>query len=167
MATDFQAIRSVGFPYDWRLSNRVNGRLLARFLDEQVGRWRTSRGRSDLRAVLLCHSMGGLVARWCVEREYGHELVSRIITIGTPYKGAGMALEALANGVRLPKHIGPRFDALVRSLPSVRELLPTYACVRDCGGAMKRLDEVNVLPSDWVTAGLGFHQDLAAAVQDP
>ena len=154
-----------GFPYDWRLSSRVNGRLLARFLDEEVGRWRTSRGNSDLRAVLVCHSMGGLVARWCVEREHGHELVSRIITIGTPYKGAGIALEALANGVRLPKHIGPRFDDLVRSLPSVRELLPTYACVRDGGDGLKRLDEVNVLPADWVEAGLGFHRDLAAAVQ--
>ena len=154
-----------GFPYDWRLSCRVNGRLLARFLDEQVGKWRASQGRSDLRAVLVCHSMGGLVARWCVEREHGHELVSRIITIGTPYKGAGMALEVLVNGVRLPKHIGPRFDGLVRSLPSVRELLPTYACVRDGGGALKRLDEVDVLPADWVAAGLGFHRDLAAAVQ--
>ena len=155
----------MGFPYDWRLSCRVNGRLMAQFLDEQVGGWRASRRKSDLRAVLVCHSMGGLVARWCVEREHGHELVSRIITIGTPYKGAGMALEALANGVRLPKHIGPRFDELVRSLPSVRELLPTYACVRDDGGALKRVDEVNILPREWVAAGLGFHRDLAAAVQ--
>lgn len=154
-----------GFPYDWRLSCRVNGRLLARFLDEQVESWRISHGRSDLRAVLVCHSMGGLVARWCVEREHGHELVSRIITIGTPYKGAGMALEALANGVRLPKHIGLRFDGLVRSLPSVRELLPTYACVRDGSGALKQLDQVDVLPADWVSAGLGFHRDLAAAVR--
>ncbi len=155
----------IEFPYDWRLSCRVNGRLLARFLDEQVGRWRASRGNGELRAVLVCHSMGGLVARWCVERERGYELVSRVITIGTPYKGAGMALEALANGVRMPRHIGPRFDGLVRSLPSVRELLPTYACVRDSDGALKRLDEVDVLPGDWVAAGLGFHRDLVAAVQ--
>jgi pimeloyl-ACP methyl ester carboxylesterase len=154
-----------GFPYDWRLSCRMNGRRLARFLDEQVGKWRTSRGRSDLRAVLVCHSMGGLVARWCVEREHGHEFVSRIITIGTPYKGAGIALEVLANGVRLPEHIGPRFDELVRSLPSVGELLPTYACVRDSGGALKRLDEVDVLPANLVTAGLGFHRELTTAVQ--
>lgn len=154
-----------GFPYDWRLSSRVNGHLLAQFLDKQVHKWRVSRGKSDLRAVLICHSMGGLVARWCIEREHGDELVNRMITIGTPYKGAGMALEALANGVRLPRHIGPRFDGLVRSLPSVRELLPTYACVRDGGGILRRLDEVDVLPSDWVTAGLGFHRDLAAAVR--
>ena len=153
----------IGFPYDWRLSNRVSGAQLARFLDEQVTRWRNKNGRKDLRAVLVCHSMGGLVARWCTEKEGGHEFVSRTITIGTPYKGAGMALEALANGVRLPRHIGPRFDVLVRSLPSVRELLPTYACVRS-GDTLKHLDEVDILPATWVSDGLNFHRELAAAV---
>ena len=153
----------IAFPYDWRLSNRMSGARLARFLDEQVTRWRNKNGRKDLRAVLICHSMGGLVARWCTEQEYGDELVSRTITIGTPYKGAGMALEVLANGVRLPRHIGPRFDTLVRSLPSVRELLPTYACVRS-GGTLKHLDQVDVLPAAWVSDGLDFHAKLAAAV---
>lgn len=153
----------IGFAYDWRLSNRVNGHELARFLDEQVNRWQTRCGKSDARAVLICHSMGGLVARWCTEREHGHEFVSRTITIGTPYKGAAVALDALVNGVRLPKRIGPHFDGLVRSLPSVRELLPTYACVRAGGGTLKHLDEIDILPADWVSAGLGFHKALAAA----
>ena len=155
----------IGFPYDWRLSNRVNGRLLARFLDEKVSRWRTKCGKSDTRAVLVCHSMGGLVARWCTEKEQGHELVSRTITIGTPYKGAAVALEALVNGVRLPKRFGPNFDGLVRSLPSVHELLPTYACIRVASGALKHLDEIDILPTDWVSAGLGFHRELDAAVR--
>lgn len=154
-----------GFAYDWRLSNRVNGRQLARFLDEEVVRWRTTCGKKDACAVLICHSMGGLVARWCTEREQGHELVSRTITIGTPYKGATVALDALYNGVQLPKRIGPNFDELVRSLPSVRELLPTYACVRAAGGTLKHLDEIDLLPTEWVSAGLGFHGELAAAVR--
>jgi pimeloyl-ACP methyl ester carboxylesterase len=159
-----QGDQVIGFSYDWRLSNRVNGRKLAKFLDRQVSRWRDTTGKRDSRAVLICHSMGGLVARWCTEREQGHELVSRTITIGTPYKGAGIALDVLANGVRLPKRLGPRFDDLVRSLPSVRELLPTYPCVKS-GGQLKRLDEVDILPSDWVSDGLGFHRELAEAVR--
>jgi pimeloyl-ACP methyl ester carboxylesterase len=153
----------IGFPYDWRLSNRVSGTRLAGFLDEKVTEWREKNKRDDLRAILICHSMGGLVARWCTELESGHELVSRTITIGTPYKGAGMALEALVNGVRLPRHIGLRFDTLVRSLPSVRELLPTYSCVR-AAGTLKHLDEIDVLPTAWVSDGLDFHRELAAAV---
>lgn len=158
----------IGFPYDWRLSNRVNGRKLAKFLAREVNRWQDKTGKRDSRAVLICHSMGGLVARWCTEQEHGHELVSRTITIGTPYKGAGIALDALANGVRLPKHLGLRFDDLVRSLPSVRELLPTYPCVKS-GGQLKRLDEIDILPSGWVSDGLGFHRELAEAVssRDP
>jgi pimeloyl-ACP methyl ester carboxylesterase len=155
----------IGFAYDWRLSNRVNGHKLAEFLDREVEKWRDTTGNRDSRAVLVCHSMGGLVARWCTEREHGYELVSRTITIGTPFKGAGMALDALVNGVRLPKHLGPRFDDLVRSLPSVRELLPTYACVRS-DGKLKRLDEVDLLPSGWASEGLGFHRELAEAVSN-
>ena len=154
----------IGFPYDWRLSNRVNGRRLAEFLEREVKRWQDKTGKGDSRAVLICHSMGGLVARWCTDQEEGHQWVSRVITIGTPFKGAALALDALANGVRLPKRLGPRFDDLVRSLPSVRELLPTYACVR-FGGELKHLDEVDILPSDWVSQGLGFHRELAAAVR--
>lgn len=155
----------IGFAYDWRLSNRVSGRKLARFLDEHVTRWRASSGKSEARAVLLCHSMGGLVARWCTEREHAHELVSRTITIGTPYKGAALALDALVNGVRLPRRFGLRFDRLVWSLPSVRELLPSYACVRTGAGPLKHLDEVDILRKSWVEAGLGFHRELAAAVE--
>lgn len=158
----------LGFAYDWRLSNRVNGRKLAEFLEQEVSNWRRATGRRDSRAVLVCHSMGGLVARWCTELEQGHELVSRTITIGTPYEGAAMALDALANGVRLPKRLGLKFDELVRSLPSVRELLPTYPCVNS-SGQLKRLDELDILPSGWIADGVGFHRDLTAAVntRDP
>lgn len=156
----------VGFAYDWRLSNRVSGRELARFLDRRVTQWRAASGHSTARAVLVCHSMGGLVARWCTEREHGYDLVSRTITVGTPYKGAAMALNALANGVQLPKKVGPHLDDLVRSLPAVRELLPTYACVRAGAGPLKHLDEIDILPAAWVTAGLDFHRELAAGPAD-
>ena len=106
--------------------------------------------------MLICHSMGGLVARWCAEREDGHELVSRTITIGTPYKGAGMALEALANGVRLPRHIGLRFDGLVRSLPPFANCCRPMPACETGNGALKQLDQVDVLPADWVSAAWGF-----------
>lgn len=38
-------------------------------------------------ASLVCHSMGGLNARWCVERGDGADLVRDIVTIGTPHSG--------------------------------------------------------------------------------
>lgn len=36
---------------------------------------------------LLCHSMGGLTARWCLEQGDGAALVEDIVTLGTPHQG--------------------------------------------------------------------------------
>ena len=164
---DLAGDQVVGFGYDWRLSNTVSGHALARFLDERLTRWRRSSGNEDAKAVLIAHSMGGLVSRWCIEMEGGHELVDRLFTIGTPFKGAAIALDALSNGVRLPKRIGPRFDGLVQSLPSVRELLPTYPCVRMHGRAdLQTVAASAVLPRHYAQEGAQFHEQLAAAVSN-
>jgi triacylglycerol esterase/lipase EstA (alpha/beta hydrolase family) len=54
------------------------------------------------RVVLVCHSMGGLVARaWL--RRHGAERVARIVTLGTPHHGttlAGLGLGANARQMR-------------------------------------------------------------------
>ena len=155
----------VPFAYDWRLSNRINGRLLARFLEEHVARWRRRSGNPTVKAIIVAHSMGGLVSRWALEKEGCHEFISRLVTLGTPYRGAANALDALANGLRIPRRVGPQLDDLVQSLPSVRELLPVYACVRTPGASdLKYLHEVGVLPTSWVDSGRRFHSELAAAV---
>lgn len=36
---------------------------------------------------LLCHSMGGLTARWCLEQGDGAEVVDDVVTVGTPHRG--------------------------------------------------------------------------------
>ncbi|MFV0260566.1 MAG: esterase/lipase family protein [Acidimicrobiales bacterium] len=159
----------VAFAYDWRLSNRLNGERFAHYLERELEDWRKLSGRGA-RAVVIAHSMGGLVARWAIEVGAAHRHVSRLITLGTPFRGAAAALDALANGVRLPAHIGPRFDAVVESFPSVRELLPTYRCVR-CPPAseLQSLGEAGVVKRAWVDDGLAFHDALADAVatRDP
>lgn len=38
--------------------------------------------------TLLVHSMGGLVSRWFIEREGGHELVDHLVMCGTPNNGS-------------------------------------------------------------------------------
>lgn len=154
----------VGFAYDWRLSNRVNGALLTGFLDEQLAGWRERSGQRDARAVLLAHSMGGLVSRWCIEKAGGYGLVSRLVTFGTPFRGAAKALDAMANGFKLPKRVGPDFTDLVWSLPSVHELLPRYACVRDGSTDLHYLEDVSVLPAEVVGNGKRFHDSLNNAL---
>lgn len=60
----------------------------ARQLAERIEQVRRATGAE--RVTLVCHSMGGLVARACV-RDFGATHVERIVTIGTPHHGSVLA----------------------------------------------------------------------------
>jgi triacylglycerol esterase/lipase EstA (alpha/beta hydrolase family) len=80
--------------------------------------------------------MGGLVARWYIEHCGGAGHTRKLITLGTPYRGAAKALLPLINGVR--KDLGPLaidLSLFARSMPALHQLLPTYACI---DGTVKR-----------------------------
>ncbi|MGB5757696.1 MAG: hypothetical protein WBM50_12345 [Acidimicrobiales bacterium] len=167
-ATRDTAGNLVCFAYDWRLSNRLNGERLAARAEQELRRWRRHSGNGDARFVFLCHSMGGLVARWFIDVLGGHADTRTLITIGTPYQGAAPALDALVNGV----HPGlgplrPNLSSLVRSFPSVYQLLPVYPAIDTGGSGLVR-------PADAILPNLGsgmkqmiddaadFHATLAA-----
>ncbi|MBL7253059.1 lipase/acyltransferase domain-containing protein [Paractinoplanes lichenicola] len=125
----------ITFPYDWRLSNRYNARLLARVAGDALARWREQPGMADAKLVIVAHSMGGLVARWFLEHEQGAALTRSLITIGTPHRGSVKSLDTLANGIQ--PGVGPlrlRLTPMARSMPSMYQLLPTYACIRAADG---------------------------------
>jgi hypothetical protein len=79
--------------------------------------------------------MGGLVARWFAQcYPGGSQMTRRIITIGTPHRGALRALDQLINGARIGKsRFRLKFTEFARSLPSTYELLPEYACIQGSG----------------------------------
>lgn len=115
------------FPYDWRASNRWAAEAFDVFVRPKLHDWRKSRGGSDAKLWLVCHSMGGLVARYFLEHLGGAEITRHLISIGTPHRGAPKALNALVNGLGL----GPLdFSAVIRSFASTYELLPQYPLVR-------------------------------------
>ncbi len=153
-------------PYDWRLSNRCTGAWLKTIVEPALERWRAQGGAyADAQLVFVCHSMGGLVARWYVEREGGAGHTRKVITLGTPYRGAARALEQLVNGVR--PGLGPLtayLTAFARSLPALHQLLPEYACVEH-GGGLAKLTEVAVpkLSAKRVADALRFHEQLREA----
>jgi hypothetical protein len=120
----------VQFPYDWRLSNRYNGKLLAQVATKALNEWRKQPGQENAKLVLICHSMGGLVARWFAEQKEGAERIRALITIGTPYRGSLKALTNLVNGIE-PGIGRLRFSLteFARSLPSLYQLLPQYDCL--------------------------------------
>jgi pimeloyl-ACP methyl ester carboxylesterase len=152
--------------YDWRLSNRYNATRLASIIHPALEQWRSSSPeREAAQLVFVCHSMGGLVARWYLEKCGGAELTRKLITLGTPYRGAARAVEQLVNGVR--KGIGPlsvNLTEFARSLPSLHQLLPSYACI-DHAGSLHRLDQITMpeLNTAMLTDAMAFHADLAAA----
>jgi hypothetical protein len=161
----------IGFPYDWRLSNAVSGRRLAARVVPALERWRTQSGNPEAKLVLVCHSMGGLVARWFLEVLGGWELTRWLVTVGTPYQGAVNALETLANGVS--KGLGPfkkDLSGLVRSFPSVYELLPTYPCLDPGVGELRLLTESSAgLDTGMIASASLFHRRIAEklAQRDP
>lgn len=153
-------------PYDWRLSNRYNGQRLATIAEPALHRWREKTpANRDAQLVIVCHSMGGLVARWYLEKCGGAELTRKLITLGTPYRGAAKAVTQLVNGVR--RGIGPLsldLTAFARSMPSLHQLLPSYACIeRD--GDLRPITDTGLpeLDTGMVNDALTFHTQLADA----
>ena len=118
--------------YDWRLSCRYNGKRLGTIVEPALKRWRDQGGPyADAQVVFVCHSMGGLIARWYIEKCGGAEITRKLITLGTPYRGAARALGQLVNGAH--PGLGPfRLDLtrFARTMPSLHQLLPEYACLQ-------------------------------------
>jgi hypothetical protein len=153
-------------PYDWRLSNRYNGNRLATIVEPALERWRAQGGAfADAKVCFVCHSMGGLVARWYITHG-GAEITRKLVTLGTPYRGAARALDQLFHGVH--HGIGPLsldLTDFARSLPSLHQLLPSYACIeRD--NELATLDEFGTVPgvdSARLTDAMRFYTELETA----
>jgi pimeloyl-ACP methyl ester carboxylesterase len=152
--------------YDWRLSCRYNGRRLAAVIEPALEQWRAQGGPyADAQVVFVCHSMGGLVARWYIEQCGGVEVTRKLITLGTPYRGAARALAQLVNGA--PRGLGPLqvdLAGFARSMPSLHQLLPEYACL-DHNGDLAKTTEVPLPALDpaMVADAMNFHTALADA----
>lgn len=160
----------IAFAYDWRLSNRYNAKRLKQTVQDVLDRWRAQPGYGTARLVLVCHSMGGLIARYYLDVLGGAPDTRALITLGTPHRGAANAVDSLVNGVR--KGFGPfsaDLSTFARSLPSLYQLLPEYACIHTPEGLAKTAD-ANVLASlprevnaGLVTEAMAFHDELDSA----
>lgn len=153
-------------PYDWRLSNRYNGQRLAGIVEPALERWRAQGGPyTDATLTFVCHSMGGLIARWYIEHCGGADITGKLITLGTPYRGAAKALEQLVNGT--PTGLGALaidLTQLIRSMPSMYQLLPEYACLEH-GTELAKTSETAIpeLDTRKLADGMRFHTELAHA----
>jgi pimeloyl-ACP methyl ester carboxylesterase len=128
------------FPYDWRLDNRVHARRLETQALDWLRKWQSSSGATDAKLILVGHSMGGLIARYFVEKLGGWKDTRALFTLGTPHRGSLNAVDFLVHGMK--KGIGPLgldLSPVLRSCPSVYQLLPIYRCIEDGPGEMSRV----------------------------
>lgn len=152
--------------YDWRLSCRYNAQRLGTLIEPALRRWRDQGGPcAGAQVVFVCHSMGGLIARWYIEQCGGAAITRKLITLGTPYRGAARALGQLVNGAH--PGLGPfRVDLtrFARSMPSLHQLLPEYACLQQ-GGELAKTTGVTLpeLDSAMVADAMRFHTGLRDA----
>ncbi|MFF4629678.1 esterase/lipase family protein [Streptomyces griseorubiginosus] len=127
------------FAYDWRLPAAYNARLLAEAVDTTLTDWRrfaASRGSGGAaaRAAIIAHSMGGLLVREMAHIPGALDQVRSVITLGTPFQGTLDAVEMLVGERSAPFPLPrKRLRRLAQTLPAVRDMLPTYACVHDAG----------------------------------
>jgi pimeloyl-ACP methyl ester carboxylesterase len=113
-------------PYDWRRSNIEAAEKLADVVDRVV-----AEGHGGVEVLFIAHSMGGLISRYYLESgkfkaRPGFAAVRWLITLGTPHRGAPLALAA---AVGIEKRLflsAEQVHRLVSDLryPSVYELLP-------------------------------------------
>lgn len=168
-AFDDSPVNLIEFPYDWRLSCRHNARELKAVVDKKLKLWRDYSGEPGAKVILIAHSMGGLVARYYLEvtgdeedRGDGQWRNCRaLFSFGTPYRGSVNAVGYIANGY---KKLFLDFTEVLRSCPSVYELLPIYPAISH-NGTWKRPHEV-LIPNardDYVHAAKEFHDEIKAA----
>jgi pimeloyl-ACP methyl ester carboxylesterase len=160
-------------PYDWRKSNVLSANVLADTIDKAV-----LEHKGDLTVSIIAHSMGGLVARYYLEsgefsKREGIGRVRQLITLGTPHRGAPLALTAavglerrlfLSKDQVLQLASDPRYPSLYQLLPP-----PDEPFAWDDGGqaAFAPLDIYNKtvsqhlgLVSENVDSAAGFHSKL-------
>ena len=114
------------FAYDWRKDNALAAQQLAQLLDLVVEQ---HRGHAEI--SLVAHSMGGLVSRCFLESgryaaRDGFKAVRRLITLGTPHRGAPLALTAALGLERRLFLSGEQVRAIANDprYPSLYQLMP-------------------------------------------
>jgi triacylglycerol lipase len=86
-----EALRARGIPYVSMNLEPVMGGIDG-FVEQLEGAIQKIEAAGAVKPVLICHSMGGLVARaWRVAAPGNSQRIARIITIGSPHQGTWLA----------------------------------------------------------------------------
>lgn len=158
--------------YDWR-RDLVEG---ARRLGELIDEIKREKGAHDLKFDIVCHSAGGLVARYYAkygtedvlardpipEPTYaGAKNINKIIMMGTPNYGSLQSFRSLHTGLNIPG-IGNLTKKITFSMPSAFELMPFYGKTAFIDIMGRDLDVSLYDPLNWEKYGWSVFADAAA-----
>ena len=163
------------FPYDWRLDNVENARLLLQRIDEL----RTKLNRPNLKFNIVAHSMGGLIARYAAlygnadltnaapaPTWRGASYIYSMSLIATPNGGATSAFNSLLKGFSLfggGKLNLPFIQKITKfdlfTVPSVYQLLPHANTVRAFDENLRPLKIDLYDPANWEKYGWAAYTD--------
>jgi hypothetical protein len=90
------------FGYNWTRSNRDSGKELKDYIDNVTGYFRDEEKRMCKYAILVTHSMGGLVARSACEQHGAEKSVLGVIHGAQPAQGAPAAYWRMKGGFERP-----------------------------------------------------------------
>ncbi|MBX0329052.1 alpha/beta hydrolase, partial [Oscillochloris sp. ZM17-4] len=143
--------------YDWRKAVKDSA---ITYLKPWIDRAKQRSGQPKV--ILICHSMGGLVARSYIQSQSYAGDVAQLITVGTPHRGSAQAYYSWGSGVTRAdqttqtvfgvylwylRHVHPvqtELDPLrtMRTqIPAVRDLLPIDTYLISQGAAPTPKDE--------------------------
>ena len=164
------------FPYDWRLDNVQNARLLVR----KIEALKLTLKRPDLKFDLVAHSMGGIISRYAVmygdadlptgdakpvPTWAGAKLFDKVILLGTPNEGAALALSNIVEGFTIS---GLRIDLpfvqdmskfTVFTIPSGYQLLPAPGTLRAFDDKLQPISIDLFDPKVWTKYGWNVIDD--------
>jgi pSer/pThr/pTyr-binding forkhead associated (FHA) protein len=154
----------IEFAYDWRQDVRVSAQRLA----EAIEQWNRPGP-----VALIAHSLGSLVSRYYIERLGGKKVVERVIFLGGPHYGVPRAIANLmVKADLLPFGVlGDRLRAVLRSFPSMYQILPIYDSAFDQKGhPVNIMEDESWLPQErlpLLRQAHQFRQELGRRVSIP
>lgn len=159
--------------YDWR-RDLVEG---AQRLGELIDKIKREKGNQDLKFDIVCHSAGGLIARYYAkygtedvldrspmpEPTYaGAKNIHKIIMMGTPNYGSMQSFRSMHRGMNIIG-IGNVTKEIIFSMPSAFELMPFYGKTDFVDPAGKDLDVNLYDPDNWEKYGWSVFGDSGAS----
>jgi hypothetical protein len=96
-------------------------------------------GTGDKKMTILCHSLGGLVARWMIEQEGASSFVEHCILVGTPNNGSLYGrIDAYRKWAQATCELAVNF--VPSAVPFSGLLVKFFKTASDLGGSIAQID---------------------------